>query len=145
VAKALTIFIPFDEVRSRPGILKKRDIFWVAVPAEGCCIHTDIYYIAPWVKNPGLETKGFHSANGIIGDVYLANYQRVLVVWTARPLSNSLERTIRRLRTMPLANHHEKTLPPANGMFTYGKEAYPGWSDGSEIGTVIDLTRGILL
>jgi hypothetical protein len=124
-AQALTIVIPFDEVRSRPGMVKNRDIVWVPVPADQDCIHIVIVYIAPGIGNLDISIKGPYSRKGLIGDVLLANNQRVRTAWFVRPLSDALGQKIRELRTMPLVDRRGNALPPANGMFCFAKERIP--------------------
>jgi hypothetical protein len=130
--------VPWDEVLDH-GIPETGQIVWVPPPPEGTCIHFDLVYIpagAVVTGHPGARSMG----TGLIGEVQLANEERVFVTWIVRPMGESLSHEVLRLRSASIVDADGNPIEKI-GMLAFGTEPNPDAKDGTYIGKFLDVTR----
>lgn len=138
VARPFTIIVPFDEVISRERS-ESGEVVWITSPAEGACIHFDVVYTPAHVVvtgHPGARSMG----TKLVGDVQLANGERVFVTWIARPMTDALRRNITILKRARFLDGDGQPLE-AGGMLCFGLEQNQDANDGTYIGVFVDVTR----
>ncbi len=138
VARPFTIIVPWDEVLDR-GISETGDIVWVQAPPENMCIHFDIIYLSARAQvtgHPGARSMG----TGLVGEVQLQNGERVFVTWLARRMEDPLRQHVMKLRSARIIDKQGNPLEKV-GMLAFGTEPNPDADDGTQVGTLLDVTR----
>lgn len=136
-ARPLTILVPWDEVRHQT-YEETGDIIWVPPPPEGTCIHFDVVYTPAGVEvigHPGARSMGTR----LVGDLELANSERVFVTALVREIDAPLAANIERLRSVRVVDAEGNLVK--TGMLGFGHEPNPDADDGTFVGSVIDVTR----
>ena len=138
IARPFSIIVPCDEVLDR-GMSETGQVVWVPPPAEGACIHFDVIYIprgAVVTGHPGARSMG----TGLIGEVRLANEERVFVTWIVHPMGESLSHEVLRLRSARIVDADGNPIEKI-GMLAFGTKPNPDAEDGTYIGRFLDVTR----
>ena len=79
---------------------------------------------------------------GLVGEVWLQNEQRVYVTWLARPLGDALRQRVAKLRTVCVIDADGNPIKRI-GMLAFGREPNPDASDGTYVGTLLDVTPNL--
>lgn len=138
VVRPLSIMVPWDEVIDR-ATNEPDDIMWVEPPAEGNAVHFDVIYVAagvPVMGHPGARSMGTE----LVGQLELANGERVFVTAIVREMAEPLRANINKLRNFRLVDENGKATTKT-GLLGFGVETNPDAGDGTYIGTLIDVTR----
>jgi hypothetical protein len=138
IARPFSIVVPWDEILDR-GMAEPGQVTWVPPPPEGTCIHFDVIYTpagAVITGHPGARSMG----TGLIGEVRLANDERVFVTWLVRPMEEALRRHVLKLRAARILDADGHPIQKA-GMLAFGKEPNPDADDGTYVGKFLDVTR----
>lgn len=138
IARPFSIIVPWDEVlpreRAEPG-----QVAWVPPPPKGTCIHFDVIYTpaAAVIKgHPGARSMG----TGLVGEVRLANDERVFVTWLVRPMEEALRLHVSKLRAARILDANGHPMQKV-GMLAFGTEPNPDAEDGTYVGKFLDVTR----
>lgn len=137
-ARPFSIIVPWDEVLSReraePG-----QVAWAPPPPDGKCIHFDVIYTPAGMVttgHPGAQSMG----TGLVGEVRLANRERVFVTWLVRPMEEALRLNVLKLRTARVLDAKGHPMQKV-GMLAFGTEPNPDADDGTQVGVLLDLTK----
>jgi hypothetical protein len=121
------------------GAPETGDVVWVKPPPEGMCVNFDVVYGPRGITvtgRPGARSMG----TTLVGKVELENGETVFITSVVRTMEEPLRANVERLRSGRIldaaGNPIEKT-----GIVAFGTEPNPGANDGTEVGTVIDVTR----
>jgi len=136
--RPLALIVPWDEVRER-DVEESGDVVWVPPPAEGTAIHFDVVYVPvgmPVTGHPGARSMGTQ----LIGMVELENGERVYVTSLPREMDVTLREKIERLRSVRVLDVEGKVVEKT-GMLGFGTEPNPDAADGTEVATLVDVTR----
>lgn len=136
--RPLVLIVPSDEVQER-DVDETGEVVWVPPPLEGTAVHFDVVYVPDGMMvtdHPGARSMGTQ----LVGRVVLENRERVYVTWLLREMDTQLRESIERVHSVRVldaeGNPVEKT-----GMLGFGTEPNPDAADGSEVATLIDVTR----
>lgn len=138
VARPFSIIVPWDEVLDR-GYHERGEVAWVPHPPEGTCVHFDLVYTPAGVVvmgHPGARSMG----TKLIGEVELANGERVFVTWLVRPMEDETRRHVEKLRAARIINA-DGSWVEKTGMLAFGTEPNPDADDETFVGTFLDVTR----
>jgi hypothetical protein len=129
--RPFAIVVPWDEVIDR----EDRDtdgVLWTPQPREGCAVHFDIVYVPPGMQvtsHPGARSMGTE----LVGEVRLANGERVFVVTHVAELNATSRSSIARLRSVRV--HDENGTLIKTGVMGFGTEPNPDADDGTQVAT----------
>jgi hypothetical protein len=132
--------VPWDEVLDR-GSPETGQVVWVPPPPEGTCVHFDLVYTpagAAVTLHPGARSMGTR----LVGEVQLANAERVFVTWLIRPMAEGTRRYVAQLRSARIVDADGYPIEKA-GMLAFGVEPNPDAKDETYIGTFLDVTRRV--
>jgi hypothetical protein len=90
----------------------------------------------PVTGHPGARSMG----TGLVGEVVLANGERVFVTAIVREMNAELRANVDRLRRVRIFDAEGNQVRRI-GMLGFGTEANPDADDGTEVATLIDVTR----
>ncbi len=139
-ARTFSIVVPFDEVLDR-GIPETGHVEWIPPPLKETCIHFDIVYTsagALTTGHPGARSMG----TGLVGEVHLANQERVFVTWLVRSMEDTTRRHIAKLREAHILDAGGNPISNVGrGMLAFGREPNLDAHDGTFVGTLLDVTR----
>jgi hypothetical protein len=94
---AFNIVVPWWEVCDRPGV-EEGEVVWAEPPPEGSCVEYAVIYVPPEMRltnHPGARSMNAK----LVGEVALANGDRVFVVWTTHAMEDELRAAAERLRS----------------------------------------------
>lgn len=138
VARPLAILVPWDDVLER-DVEEIGDVIWTPPPPKGTCIHFDLVYTpsgAEVIGHPGARSMG----TGLVGNVVLENGEQVFVTSLVREMEAPLRANIERLHSARVLDAEGNSIQKT-GMLAFGHEPNPDASDGTFVGTVIDVTQ----
>jgi hypothetical protein len=137
IARPLVLIVPWNEVIEREGE-ETGDVVWTPPPPEGTAIHFDLVYASAGMKvtgHPGARSMGTQ----LVGKVELEKGEQVFVTSLVRVMRRELRATVDRLRSAPILDEGQPI--DKVGMLAFGAEPDPDADDGTQVGTVIDVTR----
>jgi hypothetical protein len=137
IARPLAIAVPWDEVIEREDT-DTGDVVWTAPPPAGHVVMLDLIYVPvgmPVPGHPGARSMG----TLLVGQVVLANGERVYVTSRVRELTAAEHATLRRMRSVSAADADGNIIKI--GLLGFGTEPNPDASDGTEVATLTDVTR----
>ena len=137
-ARPLAIIVPWHEVLDRDGD-ENDEVMWTVPPPERTCVHFDVVYIPanmPVTGHPGARSMG----TSLVGEVVLANGERVFVTAIVREMNADLRANVDRLRRVRILDTEGNQIRRI-GMLGFGTEANPDADDGTEVARLIDVTR----
>jgi hypothetical protein len=138
IARPFSIIVPWDEVITRERV-ERGQVAWVPPAPEGKCIHFDVIYApagAVFAGHPGARSMG----TGLVGEVRLANDERVFVTWLVRPMEEALRLHVSKLRAARIRDANGHPVQKV-GMLAFGTEPNPDANDGTYVGIFLDVTR----
>jgi len=136
--RPFAIVVPWDEVLDRDDDDTDGVVFTPPPPA-GHAVHFDIFYVPPGMPvtgHPGARSMGTE----LVGEVVLANGERVFVTSVVRELSAESRAAVERLRSVRVVDGGGNTIE-RTGVMGFGTEPNPDADDGTEVATVTDVTR----
>jgi hypothetical protein len=136
--RPLTLVVPWTEVIERPGI-ESEEVHWTPAPAKGQAVHFDVVYVPvgmPVAGHPGARSMG----TKLVGEVLLANGERVFVTSLVRDMDETALVHIEKLRTFKLLSANGEPIQKT-GLLAFGHEPNPDAEDGTEVATIMDVTR----
>jgi hypothetical protein len=138
IARPLAILVPWNEVLEREGA-ETGNVIWTPPPPEGTCVHFDVIYVPdgmPVTSHPGARSMGTQ----LVGELGLENGERVFVTALVRDIQAPLQAQIDKLRGARILDA-EGNVIEETGMLGFGHEPNPDADDGTEVATLLDVTR----
>jgi hypothetical protein len=135
--RPLALIVPWDEVIPRDEG-ETGEVVWVPPPPKGSAVHFDVVYVPNEMRvsgHPGARSMG----TLLVGQVELANGERVYVTWLLREIDDPLQEGIDRLRSVRALDADGKPIEET-GMLGFGTEPNPDAADGTEVATLLDVT-----
>lgn len=129
--------MPWDEVIDREDH-ETDGVHWAPRPLEGCAVHFDVVYVPARMQvsgHPGARSMGTE----LVGEVALANGERVFVTCLVREMNAETRASVERLRSVRVLDANGN--PIKTGVLGFGTEPNPDADDGTEVATVTDVTR----
>jgi hypothetical protein len=115
------------------------EVVWTPPPPDGTVVHFDVVYVpagANATLHPGARSMG----TGLVGQVWLANGERVFVTSVVRPIGVALRANVARLRSGPVFDFAGNPIQRP-GMLAFHAEPNPDADDGTSVGVFVDVTR----
>jgi hypothetical protein len=102
-------------------------------------VHLDVVYVLSGMQvtgHPGARSMG----TALVSDVVLANGERVFVTSLVREMTPELRKNVDELRFVRIVDAEGNAIEQT-GMLAFGTEPNPDADDGTEVATLIDVTR----